>query len=169
MGASSKVLAYLQGVTARQSRAEIAAGSGVDGDTVSKILYNWIKRGRAVEDDRKLVLLNPEFVPYAQQKKPRKLPPKVRGFKAAARAAKAKAAAKKPRTYGDLLDKIRADCPSPVFEGEPNIGRLLVQHARTTFNALKLTIDLLGAEPCTVAAFESHAQALSLLEGGRHV
>lgn len=163
MGASAKLLAYMQGITARQSREEVAAGSGVHPEAVSKILYNWIKRGRVVEDDRKLVLLNPDFVPYAHQKAPR-LPPKLKGNKAAARDAKKKA--RKVRTYGDLVKKLRAP-RAAVSEDQPSQGQLLALHVRSSWDAVLSVMDLSDAAPMLAAAFKVHGEAVALLGGVR--
>lgn len=167
MKRTEKMAEFLNSAANGATIEEIEDGTGLRRGDVSTNLKYWVKCGRAVQSDDGKFTLNPQYVRYAALKAPRKLPPKVKGFKAAARAAKAKAAAKKPRTYGDLLDKIRADDPLPVYGGDADMKRLLVDHARHTFDALQLTIDLSDAEPSTVAAFKSHQQVLTLL-GGDH-
>ena len=163
MGNSATLGAYMQGLSEPRSREQLAAGSGVHPETVSKILYTWIKRGRVVEDDKRLVSLNPDFVPYAHKKATRKLPRKVKGFRAAAREAKKKA--RKVRTYGDLVNKLREPRPA-VFVDVPSQGQLLARHVNSTWQAVQSVMDLEGADPMLVAAFTVHAEAVALLVDG---
>jgi len=161
MGNSEKLEVYLRASPERRSREAIAAATGVSGEAVSKILYSWIKRGAVVENDVG-VLWNHEYVPYARQKSPR-LPRKVKGFRAAAREAKKKA--RKVRTYGDLVNKLREPRPA-VFVDVPSQGQLLARHVNSTWQAVQSVMDLEGADPMLVAAFTVHAEAVALLVDG---
>jgi hypothetical protein len=146
---SEKVRQYVK-AHAGHTRAQIAAGTGIDGGTVAKIVYGRVKRGEFLLNDTGGHFLNPDFV---RGKHTDRLPKKVRGFRAekrerkAKRVTKLKSVAQVARRH---LDKA-AVAPSPVHV-----------HVHTTFTVLEAVLDLEGAEPMLVAAFRAHKEALEI-------
>jgi hypothetical protein len=132
------------------ARATIAAGTGISGETVGKIVYGRVKCGEFLEEPSGEVRMNPDFVRFKQTNR---LPKKLRGFRAENRARKGKGLI----SLADVARKHVSGAPSA------SVASVSLQSlALSTFAVLEQVLDLDGADPMLVAAFKAHGDALRL-------
>lgn len=129
--------------------ADIAAGTKLDAKFVATICGQQVARGQFSGSARDGYTWNDDFVAGRGAPKPKKL----RGFKAEKRARK-KTKPVKVRTMRELADKLTTPAVTPLT------------HVQTTLAALDAVLDLEGAEPMLVLAWQSHREAVAMVKAG---
>lgn len=150
MNKSQKVREFVQGHAGARA-ADIAAGTKLDAGFVATICGQQVARGQFTGNAADGYTWNADFVAVPGGRKPKKM----RGFKAEKRARqKRKSASNKVARVPSmkaLADKVCAPVVTPLT------------HVQTTLAALDAVLDLEGAEPMLVLAWQSHREAVAMV------
>jgi len=129
------------------TKAQIAEGTKLDRAFVDAVCRQRVAAGEFILDDGGYTW-NVDFV---RGKHGQRLPKKVVGNRAALRQRKKrKAAAPRIKSMKALADKV---CPPAITP---------LTHLQTTWEALNAVLNLDGAEPMLVLAYQSHREAVAM-------